>query len=609
MPGTPTSLEISTLVERFRADGNAPERLLREIHRKIEDCPPGIWIHRAPLDGVVAELAGARERARKGAPLPLFGVPFAVKDNIDVEGVPTTAACPAFAYVPTASAPVVDRLREAGAVFMGKTNLDQFATGLVGVRSPYGVCENAFNRAFIAGGSSSGSAVAVALGLVSFALGTDTAGSGRVPAALNNVVGLKPTRGHLSARGVVPACRTLDSVTVFAASCRDALALLDVCGAYDSNDPFSRRPGNSPLEPGRPLRVGVLRERDREFFGDVDASRTYARAIERAAALGTLREMDFTPFRLAAELLYDAPWVSERLHAAGELLERNPEALHPVVRHILESARDHSALAAFRAEYRLAELARQTESTWCEVDVLLLPTTPTTYRIAEVERDPIESNRRLGRYTNFVNLLDLAAIAVPAGYRSDGQPLGVTLVGRAWSERQLLVLASRLHATVEPAPTIGATGIALAPPVAVEPPAPKNRCLLAVVGAHLAGQPLNHQLTSRGAELVKACRTSPEYRLYALAGTVPPKPGLVCDPQYRGPGIEVEVWSLGEAEFGSFVNEVPAPLAIGTLLLDDGTRVNGFVCEPHAVGSATEITSYGGWRKYRQAEADGAKTA
>lgn len=596
------SLEVPSLARRFAGDADERARFLRELHRKIAGSAPSIWIHRSPLDSVMAELDAANRRAAAGEPLPLLGVPFAVKDNIDVAGIPTTAACPGFAYTPTESAPVVDRLRTAGAILFGKTNLDQFATGLVGVRSPYGACENAFNREFIAGGSSSGSAVAVALGLVSFALGTDTAGSGRVPAALNNVVGLKPTRGRVSTRGVVPACRTLDSVSIFAGSCRDAALVFDVCDAYDPADPFSRAvPKRPPVWSKTHVRIGVPRRNQREFYDDAEAARIYEGAIERAAGLGAVREIDFEPFRLVAELLYGAPWVAERLDAAGDLLRRNPDAIHPVVRKILEGARSFDALSAFRAEYRLAELRRRSEAAWSDVDVLLLPTTPTTYRIADVEREPVELNRRLGHYTNFVNLLDFAAIAVPAGFRADGQPLGVTFVGRTFSDHELLALGLRFHARAVPAPTVGATGNPVPEPAQDIAVPRAGDFLLAVAGAHLAGQPLNHQLTSRGGSLVKACRTAPGYRFYALRGTEPPKPGLVYDANFRGEGIEVEVWSLDPAALGAFVDEVPPPLAIGTVTLDDGTTVNGFVCEPYALANATEITSYGGWRQYRAA--------
>jgi allophanate hydrolase len=593
------SLELRSLRSRFAADTRAPEQLLCALHRKIAESSSGIWIHRESLDGLLDALRAAQERAARGDAVPLLGVPFGVKDNIDVAGVPTTAACPAFSYVPTESAPVVERLRSAGAICVGKTNMDQFATGLVGVRSPYGVCENAFDPAFISGGSSSGSGVAVALGLVTFALGTDTAGSGRVPAAFNNVVGVKPTRGRLSTRGVVPACRTLDCVSVFAGSCHDAAAILDVAGAFDPSDPYSERaPDRAPSWSRSRPRIGVLRDDQREFFGDREAARIYSEAVERCTGLGAVHAVDFTPFRRAAELLYGAPWVAERLHAAGELLAKSPEALDPVVRKILESARSFDALATFRGQYRLAELRRSAESAWADVDVLLLPTTPTTYRIAEIEAEPVELNRRLGYYTNFVNLMDLAAVAVPAGFRTDGLPLGVSFIGKAWSERRLLSLASRFHAS-NPAPTVGATRRPLSPPVVLDDAPLDGDMLLAVVGAHLSGQPLNHQLMSRGAVLVRSGRTAPQYRLFALSGTVPPKPGLLYDGEYSGQGIEIEVWSMGAAEFGSFVNEVPAPLAIGTLLLDDGTSVNGFVCEPHAIAGATEITKYGGWRAYR----------
>lgn len=601
MTNESTSLELRSLRLRFASDAAEPERLLRRLHRSIADCRAGIWIHRSPLDSILEELRAAQQRARGGESMPLLGVPFAVKDNIDVAAVPTTAACPAFAYVPTESAPVVERLRGAGAICVGKTNMDQFATGLVGVRSPYGVCENAFDRSFISGGSSSGSAVAVALGLVSFALGTDTAGSGRVPAALNNVVGVKPTRGRLSTRGVVPACRTLDCVSVFAGSCHDAAAVLDVAAGFDPLDPFSERtPDPPPAWPTPRVRIGVLRDDQREFFGDREAQRLYDDAVRRSAALGSVYPIDFTAFRRAADLLYGAAWVSERLHAASGILSADPGSLDPVVRRILEGARAFDALSAFRAQYQLAELRRAAEPTWADVDVLLLPTTPTTYRIADIASEPIELNRRLGYYTNFVNLLDLAAVAVPAGFRADGQPLGVSFVAPAWTDRHLLALASRFHASSTAPQTVGATGRALVEPLALAD-SPRNELQLAVVGAHLSGQPLNHQLTSRGATLVKSARTSPQYRLFALSGTVPPKPGLLYDAAYSGQGIEIEVWSMGPAEFGSFVDEVPAPLAIGTLLLDDGSAVNGFVCELHALRDATEITQYGGWRAYRDA--------
>ncbi len=573
------SLQLGPLTELYAADESAPERVLREVHRRVADSPSAVWIHRVSLDAMLSELRLAEARRARGERLPLLGVPFAVKDNIDVAGLPTTAACPSLEYLPSRSAHGVELLQRAGAVVVGKTNLDQLATGLVGVRSPYG-------------------AVAVALGLVSFSLGTDTAGSGRVPAALCNVVGLKPTRGLISTRGVVAACRTLDCVSIFASSCTDAVTVLDVCAAFDPEDPFSR-PASSEAVARRtgPLRIGTPKAAQLEFFGDADARRLYEEALARFDQLGATRvEVDFEPFLAAASLLYSGPWVAERLHAAGKLLEARPEALLPVIRTILQGARGLSALDAFEGQYRLSEHRRQTERAWEEMDVLVLPTTPTTYTIAEIDEEPILRNSHLGYYTNFTNLLDLAAIAVPAGFRADGQPLGITLLGPAHADRDLARLAARVLPLG--GATVGCTGESIIE-ASDGQPMPSSDIQLAVAGAHLSGEPLNHQLTSRGGRLVRACRTARSYRFYALSGTVPPKPGLVHDPAFVGDGIEVEVWALDEAAFGSFVDEVPPPLAIGTVVLDDGTMVNGFVCEPHALDGAAEITTYGGWRRYR----------
>ncbi len=555
-------------------------------------------IHRLSLDALLEQLATAGARRAKGESLPLFGVPFAVKDNIDVAGLPTTAGCPAFEYVPARSAASVERLVAAGAIVLGKTNLDQFATGLVGVRSPYGICRSAFDPRYISGGSSSGSALAVAHGLTSFALGTDTAGSGRVPAALNNVVGLKPTRGLVSTRGVVPACRSLDVVSIFAGSVADARTVLDVVSAFDVEDRYSRDENRArEIRFSEPLRVGVPRHSDLEFFGDAAAAQLYERAVRQVEALGAVSvEIDFAPFRDAAGLLYGGPWVAERLFAAGALLEKEPGAIQPIVRTILEGARGFSARDVFEGMYRLADALRRAEAEWKKMDVLLVPTVPTTYTVVDVEHAPVECNTRLGHYTNFVNLMDLSAIAIPAGLRPDGLPSGVTLVAPAFADRDLALLASRLHASYG-----GNVGITDEPVLGAEVPSGRDGDLLiAVAGAHLAGEPLNHQLTSRRGHLVRSCRTSEHYRFYALR-TEPPKPGLVYDPDFVGAGIEVEVWSLDEAAFGSFVDEVPAPLAIGTVLLEDGMRVSGFVCEPHALRDAMDITHFGGWRRYRAA--------
>jgi allophanate hydrolase len=411
---------------------------------------PALWITRVdepPIRERADVLAGAA-KADPGfiARLPLYGIPFAVKDNIDVAGMPTTAACPAFSYVPDHSAPVVERLLKASAVLIGKTNLDQFATGLVGTRSPYGVPRNLFDHRYIPGGSSSGSAVAVSAGLVSFALGTDTAGSGRVPAAFNNIVGLKPTRGLLSTRGVVPACRSLDCVSVFALTAADAAAVLEITAGFDGDDPLSRP---SPIELRQAFqprfRFGVPAARDLEFFGDHEAEALFVNAINRLEkAGGNAVEIRFAPFRDAGRLLYEGPWVAERLHATERLLNENPEALLPITRTIIERGRSYSAIDAFRAQYELAAFRREAESELRKIDCLLLPTTGTIYEIAAVAADPVRLNSNLGLYTNFANLLDLAGLALPAGFRSNGLPFGISLLAPAFADHALLDLGSRL---------------------------------------------------------------------------------------------------------------------------------------------------------------------
>ena len=516
---------------------------------------------------------------------PLHGQTFAIKDNIDLAGLPTTAACPEFAYMPAASATVVQRLMDAGAVPVGKTNMDQFATGLVGTRTPHGACSSVFDERYISGGSSSGSAVAVAKGLVNFSLGTDTAGSGRVPAAFNGIVGLKPTRGLLSTQGVVPACRSIDCVSIFARSCGEALAVLKAARGFDTQDPYSRvaGPGDGAAPwSGGSFRFGVPAADQLEFFGDDEAATLYARSIaELERTGGTKVEIDFSLFRAAAELLYSGPWVAERYAAIGTFLEAHGDAMNPVVRSIVSGATRFSAVDAFRAEYQLRELRRETEAVWKRVDVLALPTTGAIYTHEQVAADPVKLNTNLGYYTNFVNLLDLAAVAVPAGFRPNGLPFGISLIGQAFTDEALLALGGRFLGS--PIELAGEPG-----------------CIrVAVVGAHLSGQPLNWQLTSIGARLVKTCATAPGYRLYALPGSAPPKPGLVREPGFAGPGIEVEVWAVPGDNLGNFVAAVPPPLGIGNAELDSGETIKSFICEPYAVAGATEITRFGGWRAYR----------
>jgi len=477
----------------------------------------------------------------------------------------------------------VERLVAAGAIPIGKTNLDQFATGLVGTRSPYGACASVFDAKYISGGSSSGSAVAVASGLAAFSLGTDTAGSGRVPAAFNNLVGLKPTRGLVSTAGVVPACRSLDCVSIFSRTVAGAREAWRAAKGFDAADPYSRRerPGDgaAPWAAGG-FRFGVPARGQLEFFGDREAESLYGEAVWRLERIGGERvEIDFAPFRAAAELLYQGPWVAERYAAVGAFLEAHGEEMHPVVRGIIEGARRYSAADAYAAEYKLRELARAAETEWQRMDVMALPTTGTIYTREAVEADPVRLNTNLGYYTNFVNLLDLAAVAVPAGFRGNGLPFGISLIGGAFTDEALLGLAERFETGAAACCTPGCVSVA-------------------VVGAHLSGQPLNWQLTERGARLVKSCRTAPGYRLYALAGTKPAKPGLVRDEEFAGPGIEVEVWAMPEDRFGSFVAAVPAPLGIGNATLATGETVKCFITEPYGIRGASEITGFGGWRGY-----------
>jgi allophanate hydrolase len=421
--------------------GEIVDEVLNRIAARGDDH---VWISRRPA----AELHAAAGRLVRDWPdprrrPPLFGVPFALKDNIDAAGLPTTAACPGYAYQPERSAPLVERLEAAGALLIGKTNLDQFATGLSGTRSPYGACESPLVPGLISGGSSSGSAVAVAARLVPFAIGTDTAGSGRVPAALTGTVGVKPSRGLVSTLGLVPACASLDCPSVFANSAADGLAVLAVMAGYEPGDPWSRRlPVPAPVpEPVRRLRVGV--PRDLEFYGDAAAEKGFAAVLGRLTDLGhQLVDTDLGPFLAAGRLLYGGPWVAERLAAVGDFTDRHPEQVHPVTRQVLSGGRDLTAVDAFRGLHRLQALRAQTRPAWDAMDVLAVPTVPTTFTIAEMTEDPIALNTVLGHYTTFANLLDLAAVAVPAGMTGTGRPHGLTVLAPAGQDARLAGLAA-----------------------------------------------------------------------------------------------------------------------------------------------------------------------
>jgi allophanate hydrolase len=605
-------LDIATLRRAYRDGTTAPDDVVADAIAAVgEETDPGIWIHVRPADEVVAEARRLREAHAGKALPPLYGLPFAVKDNIDVAGLPTTAACAEFGYVPERSSPVVDRLIAAGAICLGKTNLDQFATGLVGVRSPYGVPPNAFDPRFVTGGSSSGSAAALARGQVSFAVATDTAGSGRVPAAFNSLVGLKPSRGLFSLRGVVPACRSLDCVTLLTFTSGEAAEIAAICSAFDAEDPYSRREADrfswTPRRPsghiGRP-RLGTPRESD---LGPCDAPtrERFGAARAELEALGAeLVAVDMAPFFEAGALLYDGPWIAERLSGLEAFVRDRTVAVLPVIRSILQGGAERRALDAFRGLHRLAALKRAVEAVWAKIDALVVPTAPLLPRIDEVERDPIGLNARLGKYTTFANLLDLAAVAVPGGVRSDGLPWGISFLGPWGSDPALLDLASAFEARV--AAPLGATGWPAPPPLEqaadglvggrFAADGVSKRLKIAVVGAHLAGMPLNHQLTDLGGVLEARARTAAAYRLYALPGTVPPKPGLVRDS--AGVRIAVEVWSLPIDNVGAFLSDVRSPLAIGSVELEDGTFVHGFLCEGHALAGAEDISGFGGWRAY-----------
>jgi len=587
------SESIASLVARHVASGDIAATIEATYAHIAEHGDPALFITLRPKEQAL-EIAAELERAGP-AGKPLYGVPFAVKDNIDVAGLPTTAACPAFAYQAAKSAFVVARLEAAGAIAIGKTNLDQFATGLVGVRSPYGIPRNALRDDLIPGGSSSGSAAAVGAGLVPFSLGTDTAGSGRVPAALNGIVGLKPTLGVLSGTGMVPACRTLDTISIFALDVADAFAVYEIAAGYDDSDAYSR-PLPAPGLVARPpkLRIGVPKPSQRVFLGDAASEAAYAADIEKLERLGgTLVEFDIEPFFEVARLLYEGPWVAERYAATKSLIETRPDTLHPVTRKIIESARQFDAVAGFEATYKLASLKRKASKAWAGFDVMAVPTMPKPYTVAEVLADPVRTNSNNGVYTNFVNLLDLAAIAYPSGMRVDGLPSSLTLIAPAGRDGLIATLAARAHA-ISGAP-MGATGRAASPA-----PAPKGfeGIEIAVVGAHLSGLPLNRELTDLGGVFVREARTAADYRLFALPNTSPPKPGLLRIAAGQGAKIAVEIWSLPEAGFGRFVAAIPSPLGVGALSFDDGTSAKGFLVEAEAVKGAQDVSAFGGWRAY-----------
>ncbi|PJI40942.1 allophanate hydrolase [Ferrovibrio sp.] len=592
------SLDLKTLAAAYER-GLRPTELVAAIYDRIaargED---NVWIALAPKEQALAR-AAALEASGRSAQQPLWGIPFAVKDNIDVAGLSTTAACPDFLYMPDRSATVVEKLLAAGALLIGKTNLDQFATGLVGVRSPYGVARNPFNADYIPGGSSSGSAVSVGAGLVSFSLGTDTAGSGRVPAGFNNIVGLKPSVGLLSASGMLPACRALDCISIFALTVNDASAVLKAAAGYDASDAYSRSApagwhAMPSVMPGH-FRFGVPQDSQLRFFGNAAAEELFRSAVGRMTALGGEKvEIDYAPFAEAAGLLYTPAGTAERTAALGDFLNSHADALHPVTRRIIEAGKQATGVDVHRHYYRVRELQQTSSATWNDIDVLLLPTSGTIYTVAELEADPVQLNSNLGYYTNFVNYFDLAALAVPNGFQPDGLPAGITLVGPHFSEPLLATIGDAYHR--QGGLQLGATRHAQPATAAASGNASYPSVTIAVFGAHMSGLPLNYQLRDLGGRRLAECRTSPDYRLYVIAGALP-RPGMVRTRQ-GGTAILGELWQVPTAGFGAFVAGIPAPLGIGDVTLEDGRVVKGFVCEASATADAPDITSLGGWRAW-----------
>jgi allophanate hydrolase len=590
-------LTLTEILASHRSGELTPSQTIARTFERIRAYDdPALFITLRDENDAVGEAAALEEKSLRD--LPLYGIPVAIKDNMDVAGLPTTAACPAFAYQPKHDAAVVARLRAAGAIVIGKTNLDQFATGLVGTRSPYGVPRNPLRADLIPGGSSSGSAVAVAAGIVPISLGTDTAGSGRVPAMLNNIVGLKPSFGLVSMGGVVPACRTLDCVSIFSLDVADAWSLLRVIAGFDAADPFSRRILiKSPDASFKGVRLGVLAPKDRDFFGDTGSARAYETALARARNLGAaLIEFAFAPFADTGRLLYEGPWVAERWSVIEELARREPDSIHPITRAVIAPGASLSAVETFRAFYRLAGLRAKAQSIWSDIDALLLPTAPAVYNRTEVEADNIRLNSRLGTYTNFVNLLDLCGLAVPAVIAADRRPYGVTFLAPSGQDGFLAGLGQTFEAASRLPLGAGKKPVA-SRRLPAEPPTKEADVVeVALFGAHMRGLPLNRDVIALGGKYVRTIATGASYRCFLLPGAVS-RPGILRVDK-GGTSIEAEIWSMPPDGFGRFVASIPPPLGFGTVNLSDGTQVMGFLVEAAAAAGARDISHFGGWRAF-----------
>ncbi len=592
---TNNAMNIANLRQSYLAKTQSPEQVIEQCLANIlSKEKANAWITVLTSEQLAVYLENLKSKNINDH--PLWGIPFAIKDNIDLSGIPTTAGCPDYSYVPEEHAFVVQQLIDAGAIPIGKTNLDQFATGLVGTRSPYGAVTNAFDHTYISGGSSSGSSYAVATGQVSFSLGTDTAGSGRVPAAFNNLIGTKPSRGLLSCRGVVPACLSLDCVTFFTTTQSDANILMEISAVYDDKDTYSRIAKFQQKALGSSFTIGVPKEEQLEFFGHPEYFDLFKAACKQLTEAGAkLIEVDITPFLNAATFLYQGPWVAERYHAVGEFIAQDTDKVDPTVAAIIQGGKTLTATETFDGLYKMQDFKKAADSIVNSVDCLVIPTTSHHYTIEEMNKNPIELNSRLGYYTNFINLLDYSALAIPAGFTQQGLPFGITLFADAFADKILQSISEKyLHINNW---GMGATGLAM--------PTTKNNSRLegyiqvAVCGAHLTGMPLNPQLTDRNSLLVTSTTTSPHYAFYALAGGPPFRPGLKrVSKEENGEAIFVEVWAVPQEHFGSFVAGIPAPLGIGKLELANGDWVTGFICEPYGLDDATDITAFKDWREY-----------
>jgi allophanate hydrolase len=595
------SLDFHTLSQGYASGRLTPSKVVEAIYERIEARGEDhVWIHLVSrlhaLQAAHALEAGGYDGR------PLWGIPFSIKDCNDVIGLPTTNALKESAYIAETTGQAVTRLFDSGAILIGKTNMDQFGIGLVGMRTPYGACSSVFNDDYISGGSSSGSGVSVAAGLSSFSIANDAAGSGRVPAGFNNIVGIKPTPGIVSNACVSGGgcVKTIETLSVFALTVEDGMAVMRIITGYDPSYPFSKPEADHvALEvvaaPPR-FRFGIPAGDALRFFGDTQAGKLFGEAVARLEAMGgEAVPVDFSAFEETQRILYDGPWISERALSLDKTLAQYGDAIHPVTKRILENSGQYTSLDTFRAIHRIAELKCATRPVWEDIAVLLVPTTPTIYRKSEILADPIALNAKLGIYTNFVNLMGLCGIAVPNGFRADGLPTGVTFLAPGMEEAKVAAIAAEFHRRAG----IG-LGKHLNPYSAYDdkPALPASHREIAVVGAHLSGMPLNRELVERGGVFREKTRTAADYRLYALSGTVPPKPGLVRDPGAEGPGIEVEIWSLPLEGFADFVERIPQPLGIGKIALADGRQVSGFLCESAALAGARDITAHAGWRNY-----------